>query len=123
MKYYYGNSVKEALSNKPVNISSTRVLVQYQEQYTVIIPCCEGDNLCKFIVQFDIDNQNLEADFDSMGEAVSYAKSNIDNFPSITKCSQSATSVELGFGDDYDEENVTRDDNELSKMLDQLMNS
>lgn len=122
MKYYYGNSVKEALSNKPINISSTKVLIQYQEQYTVVIPYYE-DNLCKFIVQFDIDNQNLEADFDSMSEAVSYAKSNIDNFPSITKCSQSDTSVELGFGDDYDEDNVTRDDNELAKMLDQLMNS
>ena len=50
MKYYYGNSVKEALSNKPIDINSTRVLAQYQEQYTVVIPHCEN-SLCKFLDQ------------------------------------------------------------------------
>lgn len=37
MKYYYGNSEKEALSNEPVEIKSTRVLQQYCDCYNVVI--------------------------------------------------------------------------------------
>lgn len=37
MKYYYGNDVKEALYNDPVEIKSTRVLNQYYECYNVVI--------------------------------------------------------------------------------------
>lgn len=46
MKYYYGNSVKEALSNAPVEIRTTRQLQQYQEVYNVVISAedaAEGD--------------------------------------------------------------------------------
>lgn len=37
MKYYYGNSMKEALSCAPVTIKSTRILEQYKENYNVVI--------------------------------------------------------------------------------------
>ena len=39
MKYYYGNSVKEALSNPPVEIKTTKQLKQYEENYNVVIEC------------------------------------------------------------------------------------
>ena len=38
MKYYYGNSYKEAVSNSPVNIKSAKQLRQYEENYTWVIP-------------------------------------------------------------------------------------
>ena len=38
MKYYYGNSIKEALSNEPITIRSTKQLQQYEENYSVVIP-------------------------------------------------------------------------------------
>ena len=37
MKYYYGNSWKEALSNPPVEIKTTKQLIQYEECYTFVI--------------------------------------------------------------------------------------
>lgn len=37
-KYYYGNSYKEAISNAPVEISSTKQLNQYIENYSFVIP-------------------------------------------------------------------------------------
>ena len=39
MKYYYGNSVKEALSNSPVEIRTAENLEGYKEVYNVVIPC------------------------------------------------------------------------------------
>lgn len=38
MKYYYGNSYKEAVSNSPVEIKSAKQLRQYEENYTWVIP-------------------------------------------------------------------------------------
>lgn len=43
MKYYYGHSWKEALSNPPVNIRSVKQLTQYQEYYTFVIPADENE--------------------------------------------------------------------------------
>lgn len=37
MKYYYGNSTKEALSNAPIEIRTVKKLKQYQEVYNVVI--------------------------------------------------------------------------------------
>lgn len=37
MKYYYGNSWKEAVSNPPVEIRTTKQLVQYEQNYAVVI--------------------------------------------------------------------------------------
>lgn len=38
MKYYYGNSYKEALGNDPVEIKTTKELREYEEVYEVVIP-------------------------------------------------------------------------------------
>ena len=38
MKYYYGNSYKEAVSNKPIEIKTTKQLNQYEENYSWVIP-------------------------------------------------------------------------------------
>lgn len=37
-KYYYGNSYKEAISNAAVEISTTKQLEQYMDNYNVVIP-------------------------------------------------------------------------------------
>lgn len=39
MKYYYGDSVKDALANDPVEIKTAKNLEQYKEVYSVVIPC------------------------------------------------------------------------------------
>jgi hypothetical protein len=44
MKYYYGNSYKEALSNEPVEIKTTRALRSYEEVYSVVIAADEIDD-------------------------------------------------------------------------------
>ena len=46
MKYYYGNSYKEAVSNPPVEIKTTKQLRGYEENYTWVIPAEEEDNEC-----------------------------------------------------------------------------
>ena len=38
MRYYYGNSLKEAISNNPVEIESTKILSQYEGCYSFVIP-------------------------------------------------------------------------------------
>ena len=35
--YYYGNSMKEALSNPPVKITTAKQLIQYEANYTFVI--------------------------------------------------------------------------------------
>ncbi len=59
MKYYYGNSVKEALSNNPVEIKTTKQLQQYEENYSVVIPCEDVDDLP---AQVDIEINSCLAD-------------------------------------------------------------
>ena len=128
MKYYYGTNVKEALANDPVEIKSTKVLEQYRENYSIVIPaneiddeydCEEGQTL--ILVTFDTDNQNLQEDFDNIGEAYNYAKANILNLPCVTKYWQSDLDIDLGYGDDYEEIDITRDDAELAELLDQYI--
>lgn len=128
MKYYYGNDVKEALANDPVEIKSTKVLEQYRENYSVVIPACEIDDECDceegqtlIIVTFDTDNQNLREVFETKEKAYSYAKANILNLPCVTKCWQSDLDIEVGYGDDYEEIDITRDDAELAELLDQYI--
>ena len=40
-KYYYGDSVKDALSHDPVTIRSIKQLKGYEENYNVVIPADE----------------------------------------------------------------------------------
>lgn len=129
MKYYYGNSMKEAISNPAVEIKSTKQLQQYEENYNIVIPVTDveqesdsdDDVLCKYIVTFDIDDQNLQDEFDSRSSAFQYAKANVENLPCVTRCYQTDASIELGYGDDYEEEEITREDPELAELLDQYI--
>ena len=41
MKYYYGNSYKDALRNGPIEIKTTDALRSYEENYSVVIPADE----------------------------------------------------------------------------------
>jgi hypothetical protein len=41
MKYYYGNSYKEAISNDTVEIKTTEALRSYEQIYNVVIPADE----------------------------------------------------------------------------------
>ena len=41
MKYYYGDSMKDALSHSPVEIKTTKQYEAYKEMYGVVIPCDE----------------------------------------------------------------------------------
>lgn len=59
MKYYYGNSVKEALSNAPVEIKTTKQLRGYEENYSVVIPAEDVDDLP---AQVDIEINSCLAD-------------------------------------------------------------
>ena len=43
MKYYYGNSYKEAISNPPIEITNTNILQAYQDNYDCVIPASEVD--------------------------------------------------------------------------------
>ena len=45
MKYYYGNSMKEAMSNPAVEIKSTKQLRQYEENYNIVIPVAEKEKI------------------------------------------------------------------------------
>lgn len=53
MKYYYGNSYKEAVSNKPVEIKTTKQLRGYEENYTFLIP---AENVLPDRVEVEIDS-------------------------------------------------------------------
>lgn len=44
-KYYYGNSIKEALSNPAVDIETTNQLDQYVNTYNVVIRAEDVDDL------------------------------------------------------------------------------
>ena len=43
MKYYYGNSWKEAMANDPVEIKTTKQLRAYEENYTWVIEAEEEE--------------------------------------------------------------------------------
>jgi uncharacterized protein YlxP (DUF503 family) len=130
MKYYYGNSYKEAVSNDPVEINSTRILQQYQDVYNVVISASDVDDedeydeegLTLYIVTFDEDKQNLYDEFDNKEEAFAYAKKYVKNLPCVIKCWQPETDVELGFGEHYKETDITDEDDELSKMIEDQIN-
>lgn len=94
-------------------------------EYDLLSPADLGlpfeDVLCKYIVTFDGDNQNLQDEFDSRSSAFQYAKDNVENLPCVTSCYQTDVSIELGYGDDYEEEEITREDPELAELLDEYI--
>lgn len=56
MKYYYGNSYKEAFSNDPVEIKTTEALRSYEQIYSVVVSADEIDD--------DDDDDELEEELD-----------------------------------------------------------
>ena len=44
MKFYYGNSYKEAVSNKPVEIRTLKQLRAYHDNYTWVIPVNDSED-------------------------------------------------------------------------------
>lgn len=129
MKYYYGNTPEEAVTNPPVEIKSTSTLESYHQNYTIVVPACDIEEDCEekegltvYLVSFDTNNQNLMQSFDTKQEALQYAKDNVLNLPAVTRCWQSDIDEELGYGEDYEEEDITMDDEELAYMLDKYIN-
>lgn len=59
MKYYYGNSYKEAVSNEPVEIKTTDALRSYEENYNVVIPVDKVDDIAFECMSF---RSNFEGD-------------------------------------------------------------
>ena len=49
MKYFYGNSYKEALSNNPVEIESTEVLEAYKKNYSNVFPAEDQDDFYSLV--------------------------------------------------------------------------
>ena len=56
MKYYYGDSMKDALGHDPVEITRTEDLIQYQSVYSVVIPASEVQPELPNEVDMEIDS-------------------------------------------------------------------
>lgn len=82
MKYYYGNDYKEALSNDPVEITSTKQLREYEECYNVVIPADDEEE--EELEEEDNMKNNREAD-----------KELINKTFNVVRC---------GDGEDYDDD-------------------
>jgi len=52
MKYYYGNTYKEAINNAPADIQTTEQLQQYESCYAVIFPV---ETVLPDVVEIEID--------------------------------------------------------------------
>lgn len=106
MKYYYGNSRKEALSNPPIDIKSVKQLEQYQEHYTFMMPVGEKFTL---VVQYRGDDEATHVDeFDSIEEAVEYAKDDAD----IAHYQVYDEQGDIVAEDDWDDEEEIEEDEE-----------
>ena len=68
MKYYYGNSVREAIANEPVEIMTVATLREYEYNYSVVMPVNEENLLVGYFVFFDNEHKDLDADFDDNEE-------------------------------------------------------
>lgn len=63
MKYYYGNSYKEALANDPVELTTIEQYQQYTDNYSVVIPVSDQGLPIKVVfsaVEVDIDETCLD---------------------------------------------------------------
>lgn len=88
MKYYYGNSYKEAVSNNPVEINDTKILENYKENYNVVIPADghrernENNEDTRIIVLVDCDTQFLvstDAPANLIDAAIEYKNKLLEN--------------------------------------------
>ena len=76
MKYYYGNSYKEAISNNPIEINDTRILEQYKACYSNVFPVEEEESGCSTETFYDVvymyndDDTEYTDTYDDRDEAV-----------------------------------------------------
>ncbi|MCK9470337.1 MAG: hypothetical protein M0Q88_01100 [Bacilli bacterium] len=68
MKYYYGNSYKEAMSNDPVEINSIRILKQYQDVYNVVIAVEEDEQFYMLVSKEKGSNEELSERYDDFDD-------------------------------------------------------
>ena len=110
MKYYYGSSRKEALSNPPIDIKSVEQLEQYRENYTFVMPVDEKFTL---VVQYRGDDEATHVDeFDSIEEAVEYAKDDADIAHYQVYNEQGDVVAEDDWDDDEEDEDWDEEDEE-----------
>lgn len=68
MKYYYGNSYKEAISNTPIEINDTKILEAYKENYSNVFLAEDQDDFYS-LVTVDIDGQENDERYNDVDDA------------------------------------------------------
>jgi len=69
MKYYYGNSYKEALSNDPVEIDSTELLEKYKEVYSNVFLAEEDEEFWVLVYKEKNSNDEITERYDDFDDA------------------------------------------------------
>lgn len=69
MKYYYGNSYKEAISNNPVEIDSTKILEAYRENYNVVFPAEDQDDFFSLVTVDAVTGEENDERYDDVDDA------------------------------------------------------
>lgn len=68
MKYYYGNSYKEAISNDPVEINSIKILKQYQDAYSTVFLAEEDEQFYTLVWKEKGSNVELSDRYDDFDD-------------------------------------------------------
>ena len=69
MKYFYGNSYKEARSNNPVEIDSTKILEAYKENYNVVFPAEDQDDFYSLVTVDAVTGEEIDERYDDIDDA------------------------------------------------------
>ena len=70
MKYYYGNSYKEAISNNPVELDKVEILQAYEANYNVVIPANEfEEEFWVIIFAYKDSDEDLQERYDDFDDA------------------------------------------------------
>lgn len=69
MKYFYGNSYKEALSNNPVEIKSTEVLEAYKKNYSNVFPAEDQDDFLSLVTVDAVTGEENDERYDDIDDA------------------------------------------------------
>lgn len=69
MKYFYGNSYKEALSNNPVEIESTEVLEAYKKNYSNVFPAEDQDDFLSLVTVDAVTGEEIDERYDDIDDA------------------------------------------------------
>lgn len=69
MKYFYGNSYKEALSNNPVEIESPEILEAYKENYSNVFPAEDQDDFLSLVTVDAVTGEEIDERYDDVDDA------------------------------------------------------